>query len=132
MASPLWSIKVALSSDFQVSRGTALATFTQRGTYSAPVYLGGGWLVGMYSDNWPTAAGSVDFRSAWGGAGTGYLVQNLEGTVLKLSAFGSGTMYTMGYVPWLTAGLEYVILQIGTAGTAGVAAGGTIVLVTST
>lgn len=122
---------MANSQDFTPQRGTALATFTQTGTYSNAVYLGGGWLVGMYSDTWPSAAGSIDFRSPWNGAGSGYKVQNFDGTVLKLSAFGSGTMYTLGYAPWVTAALEYVVLQVGTAGTAGVAAGGTIVLVTN-
>lgn len=118
------------SSDFQTSRGTVLATFTQTGTYSAPVDLGGGWLIGCYSDNWPTAAGSILFRSSWSPAGSGYPVQTLDGTVLKVLAFGSGTYYTLGHAPWNTAGLQYTTLQLGTAGTAGASTGGTIVLVT--
>ena len=122
---------MALSSDFQNTRGTVLATFTQTGTYSAPVDLGGGWLVGAYSDNFPSAVGSIVFRSSWSPAGSGYPVQTCDGTVLKVLSFGSGTFYALGHAPWNTAPLQYTTLQIGTAGTAAVAAGGTIVLITS-
>lgn len=121
---------MALSSDFQATRGTVLATFTQTGTYSAPVDLGGGWLVGMYSDTWPSAAGSIVPRASWSPAGSGYPVQTADGTALKVLSFGSGTFYSLGHAPWNTAPIQYVTLQIGTAGTAGVAAGGTIVLIT--
>lgn len=122
---------MAHSSEFQTTRGTVLATFTQTGTYSGTaVDLGGGWLVGCYSDNYPAAAGSILFRSSYAPTGTGWPVQTLDGTVLKVLAFGSGTFYTFGHAPWITAPIQYVTLQIGTAGTAGVAAGGTIVLVT--
>ena len=118
------------SQDFQNTRGTALAIFTQTGTFSAPIDLGGGWLVGCYSDNFPSAAGSLTFRSSWAPSGTGYPVQTLDGTVLKVLSFGSGTFYSLGHAPWNTAPMQYVTVQIGTAGTAGVAAGGTIVLIT--
>ena len=121
---------MALSSDFQTTRGTVLATFTQTGTYSTAIDLGGGWLVGCYSDNFPSAAGSLLFRSSWAPSGTGYPVQTVDGTVLKVLSFGSGTFYTLGHAPWNTAPLQYVTVQIGTAGTSGVAGGGTIVLVT--
>lgn len=118
------------SNEYQTRRGTVLATFTQNGTYSAPVDLGGGWLLGAYSDNYPAAAGSIVFRSSWNPSGTGYPVQNVDGTVVKLSAFGSGTFYSIGYAPYVTAPMQFVTLQIANAGTPGVAAGGTIVLVT--
>lgn len=120
---------MANDSDFQPHLGTALTTFSQRGTYSAPVQVNG-QLVGLYSDNFPTAAGSIDFRTTWNPTGTGYLVQTPDGTVLKLSAFGSGTFYSFGNAPQYTRALGgFVTLQIGTAGTTGVVAGGTIVLV---
>lgn len=122
---------MALASDFQTTRGTVLATFTQTGTFSSAVDLGGGWLVGAYSDNFPSAAGSLLFRSSWNPTGTGYPVQTLDGTVLRVLAFGSGTVYTLGHSPWITAPLQYITVQIGTAGTAGVAAGGTVVLITN-
>lgn len=121
---------MSLSSDFQNTRGTVLVTFTQTGTYSTTVNLGGGWLMGMYSDNWPAATGSFVLRSSWSESGTGYQVMTVDGTVLKALAFGSGTFFTLGHSPWITAPLNYVTLQTGTAGTAGVAAGGTVVLIT--
>lgn len=119
------------SNQFQTTRGTVLATFTQTGTYSGTaIDLGGGWLVGMYSDNFPSATGSIVFRASHAPTGTGWPVQTADGTALKLAAFGSGTFYSLGYTPWVTAPIQYLTLQIGTAGTAAVAAGGTIVLVT--
>lgn len=121
---------MAESSQFQSTRGTVLATFTQTGTYSAAVDLGGGWLVGCYSDNFPSVTGSLTFRSSWSPSGTGWPVQTCDGTALKVLSFGSGTFYSLGYAPFLTAPMQYIRVQIGTAGTAGVAAGGTIVLVT--
>lgn len=121
---------MASSNQFQSTRGTVLATFTQTGTYSAAVDLGGGWLVGCYSDNFPSAAGSITFRSSFDPSGTGYPVQTGDGTALKVLSFGSGTFYTTGYAPFVTAPMQFIRLQIGTAGTAAVAAGGTIVLVT--
>ena len=122
---------MAQSQDFQTTRGTVLATFTQTGTYSGTaIDLGGGWLVGCYSDNFPSAAGSLTFRASHAPTGTGWPVQTADGTALKVLAFGSGTFYSLGYAPWFTAPIQYVTVQIGTAGTAGVAAGGTIVLVT--
>lgn len=123
---------MAESNQFNVTRGTVLATFTQGGTYSTPIDLGGGWLVGCYSDNYPSAVGSLTFRASWNtsSSGTGYPVQTCDGTVLKVVPFGSGTFYSLGHSPWITAPLEYVVVQVPAAGTPGVAAGGTIVLVT--
>lgn len=120
---------MAADSDFQPRLGTALATFGQNGTYSTQVQLNGK-LVGLYSDNYPAAAGSIDFRASYTPGGTGYKVQTPDGTVLKLSAFGSGTYYGFGNTPMFTEALGYVSLHVGTAGTPGAAAGGTIVLVT--
>lgn len=118
------------SSQFQSTRGTVLATFTQTGTFSAAVDLGGGWLVGCYSDNYPAAAGSITFRSSFDPSGAGWPVQTCDGTALRVLSFGSGTFYSIGGAPWITAPMQFIRLQIGTAGTAAVAAGGTIVLVT--
>jgi len=124
---------LAQSQDFQNGKGTALATFTQGGTYSNIVDLGGGWLTGMYSDDWPGVAGSVFFRAVpWSQSGTGYQLQTLDGTVLKALNFGSGTFISLGHAPWNTAPMQYCIVQVNAGGTAGVAAGGTMVLVTST
>lgn len=121
---------MATSDQFQSTRGTVLATFGQTGTFSSAVDLGGGWLVGCYSDNWPSAAGSLTFRASWNPSGTGWPVQTTDGTALKVLSFGSGTFYSLGYAPFVTAPMQYIRVQIGTAGTAGAAAGGTIVLVT--
>ena len=120
---------MAADVQFQPRLGTALATFTQTGTYSAQVQLSGR-LVALYSDNYPAAAGSIDFRASYTPGGTGYKVQTPDGTVLKLSAFGSGTFYSIGNTPMFTQPLGFVTLQVGTAGTTAAAAGGTIVLVT--
>lgn len=114
---------------FQDPRGTALATFTQTGTYSNIIDMGGMRLTGMYSDNFPSAAGSITFRSSWNPSGTGHPVQTNDGTVLRVLAFGSGTFYQFGESRWPTAPMHYITMQIGTAGTTGVAAGGTIVLI---
>lgn len=119
---------MASDQDFNPRLGTALATFTQRGTHSGMVPVNGR-LVGLFSDNYPAAAGSIDFYSSWSPSGTGYPVQSFDGTVLKLAAFGSGTFYTIGDRPMVTQPMGYIGLRVGTAGTAGVAAGGTIVLV---
>ena len=121
---------MAQSQDFQVTRGTVLATFSQTGTYSAPIDLGGGWLMGAYSDNWPGVAGSFTLRASWNPSGTGYPVQTLDGTILRILSNGSGTFNTLGHSPWITAPLQYVTLQVGTGGTAGIAGGGTFVLIT--
>ena len=121
---------MASSDQFNTTRGTVLATFTQTGTYSANIDLGGGWLVGAYSDNWPGGAGSFVVRSTWNPSGSGYPVQTVDGTVLRILSSGSGTYNTLGHAPWNTAPLQYITLQVGTAGTAGIAAGGTFVLVT--
>jgi hypothetical protein len=115
-------------SDFQPTLGTAHATFTQTGTYSNVVYMGGATLVGVYSDTYPAAAGSLTFRAAWSPTGTGLPIASEASAALRINPFGSGTFYalTPGSVP---LGAQYLIVQVGTAGTAGVAAGGTIVLV---
>lgn len=117
------------SSDIQSSRGTAIVTFTQTGTYSSVADLGGGALVGCYSDNWPGVAGSLTFRSSWNPSGSGYPVMDQAGVPLRVAALGSGTFtsFTAGTVP---IAAQYVVAQVGTGGTAGIAAGGTIVLVT--
>ena len=114
--------------DYAPRLGTAVATFSQRGTFSGLTQLSGR-LVGLYSPDYPAAAGSIDFYSSYQPSGTGYPVQSFDGTIMKLSAFGSGTFYTIGATPMLTQGLGYLGLRVGTAGTAGIAAGGTIVLI---
>lgn len=116
-------------SQFQPLWGTALATFTQTGTYSSVVQLNRR-IVGLYSDNYPAAAGSVVFRASASPTGTGWPVQTSDGTVLKALAVGSGTFYSFNTLNAPVPLLPYVVLQIDTAGTAGVAAGGTFVLVT--
>lgn len=116
-------------SEFQPGWGTAHATFTQRGTYSAAVPLNRR-LVGLYSDDYPAAAGSIVFRASANPNGTGYPVQTGDGTVLKTLAFGSGTYYSFSNLNAPVPYMPYAVLQVGTAGTSGLAAGGTIVLVT--
>ena len=120
---------MATSDQFQTTRGTVLATFTQTGTYSTAVDLGGGRLIGAYSDNYPAASGSITLRASWTPAGTGYPVMSENAVPFRINAFGSGTFYafTPGTIPFA---IQYVVLQVGTLGTANVAAGGTIVLVT--
>ena len=120
---------------FQPQWGTALATFAQRGTYSSVVPLSKR-LIGLYSDDFPSAAGSVVFRASASPTGTGWPVQSAngvaagDGTIMKLLAFGSGTFYALNSAVAPVPYMPFVVLQIGTAGTAGAAAGGTIVLVT--
>lgn len=120
--------------EFQPTWGTALATFTQTGTYSAPVAVPGR-LVGLYSDNWPSAAGSMFFRVSANPNGTGHLAQTAnpvaagDGTIMRLLSFGSGTFYALNTAVTGFPLTPYLVLQVGTAGTAGIAAGGTIVLV---
>jgi len=117
-------------SEFQSRRGTVLATFAQNGTYSAWVPLNGR-LVGLYSDAFPSAAaGSITFRANWSATGTGHPVQTNDGTVLRVLAWGSEQFVQFGDPRWPTSALGYVMLQLGTAGTATAAAGGTIVLIT--
>lgn len=119
---------MATPSDFQIKRGTALATFTQTGTYSGVVDMGGMRLIGCYSDNWPGAAGSITFRSSWNSNGSGWPVMSEAGVLSRVNGFGSGTFYSLtpGTVP---VAAQYLIVQVGTAGTASVAGGGTIVLI---
>ena len=122
-------------SQYQPQWGTAHATFGQSGTYSSVVPLSKR-VVALYSDNFPSAAGSVVFRASLSPVGSGWPVQSAngvaagDGTVLKLLAFGSGTYYDVRSVLGVAPLIPYLVLQIGTAGTTGVAAGGTIVLVT--
>ena len=120
---------MATVDQFQIHHGTTVATFTQTGTYSTTVDMSGANIVALYSDNWPSAAGSLILRASWNPNGTGYPVQSSDGTPVKVLAFGSGTYYAIGEWPFETHGIQYLTLQVGTAGTAGVAAGGTIVLV---
>lgn len=121
---------MASSLEFNTTRGTVVATFANTGTYSTTVDIGGGWLIGVYSDNWPGAAGSITFRNSWNPSGTGYPVQSPDGTALKIVTWGSAQFFSMGAAPWNTSPLQYVTLQVANAGTAGIAAGGTVVLVT--
>lgn len=124
-----------LDNTFQPGWGTVLATFTQTGTFSSVVPLSKR-IHALYSDNYPAAAGSIVVRASASPTGTGWPVQTAngvaagDGTVLKLLAFGSGTYYdlrsVLGGVPFI----PYAVLQVGTAGTAATAAGGTIVIVT--
>lgn len=122
-------------SQFQPGWGTVLATFTQTGTYSSVVQLNKK-IVALYSDNFPSAAGSVVFRASASPSGTGWPVQGAngvaagDGTILKLLAFGSGTYYALNDAVGAVPFMPFVVLQIGTAGTTATAAGGTIVLVT--
>jgi len=120
---------MAFDQDFQPRLGTALAIFAQNGTFSAKTQINGR-LVGLYSDNYPVAAGSIDFYSSFSASGTGYPTQSWDGTVLKLAAFGAGTLYSYGNAAMNMQPLGYVALRVGTAGTATTAAGGTIVLIT--
>jgi hypothetical protein len=120
---------MAETTSFQDTRGTALATFTQTGTYSNVIDMGGMRITALYSDNFPSAAGSITFRSSWSPTGTGYPVQTNDGTALKVLAFGSGTFYQFGEGRFPTTAMHYITMQIGTAGTTGVAAGGTIVVI---
>lgn len=112
--------------EFQNRRGTALATFTQGGTYSSVVTMGGMALIGVYSPNYPAAAGSLTFRAS-GVSGNGYPVHSEASVVYRVNPFGSGTYYA------LTAGsalrVPYLVVEVPAGGTPGVAAGGTIVLV---
>lgn len=124
-----------LDNVYQPAYGTTLATFTQTGTYSAVVPLSKR-IVALYSDDYPAAAGSIVFRASANPSGTGWPVQTAspvaagDGTILKTLAFGSGTYYSLNRLVTVVPIMPYVVLQIGTAGTAGIAAGGTIVLIT--
>lgn len=116
---------MAETTSFQDTRGTALATFAQGGTYSAVADMGGLRLVGLYSDNWPGAAGSLTFRSSWSPSGTGHPVQTVDGTILRVLAFGSGTFYQF-WQP--TLAMHYLRVEVDAGGTPA-AGGGTIVLI---
>ena len=115
--------------EFQPQWGTALATFGQSGTFSAPVALSRR-IVGIYSDDYPAAAGSIVYRASASPNGSFWPVQTGDGTILKTLAFGSGTYYSFNSLNAPVPFMPYVVLQIGTAGTAPAAAGGTMVLVT--
>lgn len=115
-------------SDFQRIGGTVAATFTQTGTYSSLVDLGGLALVGVYSTSYPAAAGSLTFRASWEASGTGLPIASEAGASYRVNPFGSGTFYALQSGSVLR-GAQFLIVQVGTAGTPGVAAGGTIILV---
>jgi hypothetical protein len=119
---------MATVAEFQTTRGTALATFTQGGTFSNFVDMGGCALVGLYSDNWPGAAGSITFRASWNPSGTGWPVMTEAGVIGRVNGFGSGTYYNLTAGSVITAA-QYLMVQLPAGGTAGIAAGGTIVLV---
>lgn len=110
----------------QVARGTALATFTQGGTFSAVVDMGGCTLLALYSDNWPGAAGSVTFRASASPTGTGWPVAIETGVPMRVTGFGSGTYYSL--TPGTVIRAPYLRLQVDAGGTAGIAGGGTVVL----
>lgn len=114
--------------DFQPRLGTVAVTFTQTGTYSSVADMGGMALVGAYSPNYPAAAGSLTFRASPTAAGTGYPLANEAGVALKINPFGSGTFYAFQPGSVVQAA-QFLIAQVGTAGTAGAAAGGTIILI---
>lgn len=115
-------------SDFQNRLGTVPVTFTQTGTYSSIADMGGMALVGVYAPAWPGGAGSLTFRALPSATGTGYPLVTEANVVYRVNTFGSDTFYTFqpGSVP-LAA--QYLIVQVGTAGTAIAASGGTIILV---
>ena len=121
--------------EFQPGWGTTLATFSQTGTYSAPIPLSKR-IQALYSSDFPAAAGSITFRASASPTGTGYPIVTegpvaaVGGTILKVLSFGSGTYYDLSAALIPLPYIPYLVLQVGTAGTAGVAAGGTIVLVT--
>lgn len=118
--------------DFQSRRGTVQVTFSQTGTYSTWADIGGMKLVGVYSPAWPAAAvGSVTFRTdlAPGGSntgGTGFPVVNEANVLFKANPFGSAALYA--FTPGTVLNQQYLLLQVGTGGTANVAGGGTIIL----
>lgn len=113
--------------EFASRRGTALATFTQTGTYSNIIDMGGMRLVGVYSDTYPAAAGSLTFRAGGAASGTGLPVFTEASVLYRVNPFGSGTYYAFTAGSAISA--PYLVVQVGTAGTPAVAAGGTIVLV---
>lgn len=114
--------------EFQPRRGTVLATFSQTGTYSDAVDLGGLNLIGVYSENWPSAAGSLTFRASPTTSGTGMPILNEAAVPYRVSAFGSGTFAQFQPGSVIQAA-QYLRVQVGTAGTAGIAGGGTMVLI---
>lgn len=113
--------------DFQPRLGTVAVTFGQNGTYSTVADMGGLVLAGLVAPAWPGAAGSLTMRGGLDPTGTGWPLHTEAGVPYRINPFGSGTFYdlTVGSVPVA----PYLILQVGTAGTAGVAAGGTVYLV---
>jgi hypothetical protein len=117
-----------IPTDFQGRRGTVAVTFTQNGTYSTWADMGGMRLVGLYAPAWPGGAGSLTFRASWDGAGAGQVLANEAGSPLRVVSFGSTNYvsFTPGTVP---IAARFVACEVGTAGTAGVAGGGTVYLV---
>jgi hypothetical protein len=122
------------ANSMQNTRGTTAAFFTPNGTYSSMIELGGGNLVGVFSPNWPSNGGTLFIRADIDPNGTGYpavyssaKVGN-QGTSILLTTWGSGTYFVLD--PTLTDAFEYIRFAVGTAGTAGIAAGGTIYCIT--
>jgi hypothetical protein len=115
-------------SDFQSTLGTVAVTFSQTGTYSSVADMGGMALVGAYSPNYPTAAGSLTFRASPSATGTGFPLANEAGVALRINPFGSGTYYT--FQPGsIVQAAQFLIVQVGTAGTTAAAGGGTVILI---
>lgn len=120
------------TTDFQSSYGTALVTFATHGTYSSMVDIRGGHISSIYAVSWAGSnTGSIAFRASHSPVGTGFPVHTFNGTIFRIPVFAAGTFYMMESSPFETPALPFVILQVGTAGTMGHAAGGTIVLVTT-
>lgn len=115
-------------SDFQSRRGTVAVTFTQTGTYSTWADMGGMDLIGIAAPGWPSAAGSLTFRASLDGQGTGVLLTNENGVPYRIASMGSGTYAQLSAGSVITAA-PHLLVQVGTAGTAGVAAGGTLYLI---
>lgn len=114
--------------EYQPQWGTALATFPVNGTYSRVVDMGGLALRGLYvAGAFGSAAGSVTFRASADPAGTGFPVHSEAGVLYRVAPLALGTYYqiTIGSV----VHAPYLVMEVGTAGTAGHAAGGTVVLV---
>jgi hypothetical protein len=114
--------------EFQNAYGTVLATFAVNGTYSAVVETRGMAVMGLYvSGALGSNAGSATFRASASPTGTGFPVHTEAGALYRLNPFATGTYYQ------ITAGslvfAPYLRIEVGTGGTPGHAAGGTVVLV---
>jgi hypothetical protein len=114
--------------EFQSAYGTILATFPVNGTYSAAIETRGMGIAGMYVVGaFGSNAGSATFRASADPSGTGFPVYSEASVLYRINPFATGTYYQ------ITAGsairAPYLRLEVGTGGTAGHAAGGTVVLV---